>query len=189
MKKSVVAFLLSSALVSPLAMAQVNLPEGLQEFGLQGSLDLADDDYSFVSNISYGYFIMDDWEVGGVLEADLTEDSKTFQFGVFTEYNFTNYSQWVPYVGAAAQFASLNVSGGDLNINAGSDDAQNTGHNKINNSALNIKLSGGVKYFLNPQVAISAEVNYNISTEKVRLSKGKLKDSFTKIVFGTRFYF
>ena len=58
MKKSVVAFLLSSALVSPLAMAQVNLPEGLQEFGLQGSLDLADDDYSFVSNISYGYFIM-----------------------------------------------------------------------------------------------------------------------------------
>ncbi len=187
MNKSAVALLVSSLSLSFPAMADmVNLSEGTQEFGLQGSLDLDYvEDYLFILNTSYGYFIRDDWEVGGVIDANLTDKRRTFQLGAFTEYNFTNYSQWVPYVGAAAQFAGLNLSDGvslSDSVSVGSDD-------KKNKSALNIKLSGGVKYFINPQVAISAEVNYNISTEKITVTKDGLKDSFTRIVFGTRFYF
>lgn len=187
MNKSAVAVLVSSLCCSaPVWADEVNLMEGTQEFGLQGSLDLnVEEDYLLVLNTSYGYFIKDDWEVGGVINASLTDKTRTFQLGAFTEYNFTNYSQWVPFVGAAAQFASLDLSDGvSLNdvASVGSDDKKST-------SALNIKLSGGIKYFVNPQVAISAEVNYNIATDKITVTKDGLKDSFTRIVFGTRFYF
>lgn len=178
MKKNAVAIALAGLMFTPALWAGVDLPEGTQEFGLQGSLDLDYvDDYLFVLNTSYGYFIYDDWEIGAVLDVSMSDSNKQFQFGGFTEYNFTNTSNWVPYLGAAAQLANLSGDGGDLDF-----DVEDV-------TALNIKLSGGVKYFINPHVAISAEVNYNISTDDINVSKDGLEDSFTRFVFGTRFYF
>ncbi|MGR5061822.1 outer membrane beta-barrel protein [Photobacterium sp. DNB22_13_2] len=179
MKKHAVAIatLLALGAATP-ALAGVTLEQGTQEFGLQGSLDLDYvDDYLFVLNTSYGYFVRENWEVGGVLDVSMSDNNKQFQFGAFTEYNFTNTSNWVPYLGAAAQVANLSVSGDDADFDL--EDA----------TALNIKLSGGVKYFINPHVAISAEVNYNIATDDINVTKDGVEDSFTRFVFGTRFYF
>jgi len=176
-----VAVGLTLAMFSPLSFSAVELAEGTQEFGLQGSLDLDYvDDYLLVFNTSYGYFIYEDWELGGVLDGTLSENNKSFNIGVFTEYNFTNESNWVPYLGAAAQLATLSFDGGDLDgIDLDSEDI----------TALNIKFAGGIKYFINPRVAISAEVNYNIATDDISVTKDGLEDSFTRFIFGTRFYF
>ncbi len=178
MKKHAVAMAIIAVLGAPSALAAVTLEKGTQELALQGSLDLDYvDDYLFVLNTSYGYFIYDKWEVGGVLDINMSDSSKQFQFGGFTEYNFTNSSNWVPYVGAAIQLANLSGEDGDYDF-----DFEDV-------TAMNIKVSGGVKYFINPHVALSAEVNYNIATDDISVTKDGLEDSFTRFIFGTRFYF
>lgn len=180
MNKSTVALALLFAAYAPLSNA-IELEKGTQEFGLQGSLDLDYvDDYLFVLNASYGYFIYDKWQIGGVLDGSMSENNKSFNIGAFTEYNFTNTSDWVPYLGAAAQLATLSFDGGDFSdIDLDSEDV----------TALNIKLAAGLKYFINQHVAISAEVNYNISTDDISVTSDGLEDSFTRFVFGTRFYY
>lgn len=178
MNKNAVALVVIGTFFTPTLWASVTLPEGTQELALQGNLDLDYvDDYLFVLSTSYGYFIRENWEIGGVLDVNMSDKSQQFQFGGFTEYNFVNNSNWVPYLGAAAQVANLSGDDGDFDFDF--EDA----------TALNIKLSGGVKYFINPHVAISAEVNYNISTDDINVTKDEVKDSFTRFVFGTRFYF
>ena len=181
MNQKAAALGLTLTMFSPLCFSNVELIEGTQEFGLQGSIDFDYvDNYLLVFSSSYGYFIYDDWELGGVLDGNLSENNKNFNIGMFTEYNFTNKSSWVPYLGAAAQLATLSFDSGDLtDPNLDSEDI----------TALNIKLAGGVKYFINPHVAISAEVNYNIATDDINVTKDGLENSFTRFVFGTRFYF
>lgn len=178
MRKHAVAMAVITILSAPSALAEVTLEKGTQELALQGSLDLDYvDDYLFVLNTSYGYFIYDKWELGGVLDISMSDSAKQFQFGAFTEYNFTNSTNWVPYVGAAAQVANLSDVEGDFGL-----DFEDV-------TALNIKLAGGIKYFINPHVALSAEVNYNIATDDISVTKDGLEDSFTRFIFGTRFYF
>ncbi|PSW06626.1 outer membrane beta-barrel protein [Photobacterium lipolyticum] len=181
MNTKVVALALTLATFSPLSFSAVELKEGTQELGLQGSLDLDYvDEYLFVFNTSYGYFIYDDWELGGVFDGSLSEHNKSINIGAFTEYNFTNTTNWVPYLGAAAQLGTLNFDGGNFSgIDLDSEDI----------TALNIKFAGGVKYFINQYIAISAEVNYNIATDDISVTKDGLEDSFTRFVFGTRFYY
>lgn len=148
------------------------LSKGTNEIGIQGSIDLDYiDDYLFDFNGSYGYFILDNWEVGGELDMSLSDNTESYQFGAFTEYNFPMGSQWVPYVGAAAQYAYSEVLNQD-------------------GDAFNFQIASGIKYFINPRVAISAEVNYNMATESIYIDgEGSPKDNKTQILFGTRFYF
>jgi len=108
-------------------------------------------------------------------------DAISGKLGVFTEYNFVNSTNWVPYVGAATELAGLSYD----NNNGASGDLGESG----DSWALNIKLAAGVKYFINPNVALTAEANYNIATDDIDFSGDKAKDSLTNIVFGTRFYF
>ncbi|GAB6261982.1 opacity family porin [Photobacterium sp. CCB-ST2H9] len=178
MKQKALALLVSTMLASPAALA-VTLEKGTQEFGLQGSLDLDYiDDYLFILNTSYGYFLTNDWELGGVLDVNMSDSMKTFQIGMFTEYNFTNSTDWVPYLGAAAQVANLSANA-DEDVDFDIEDV----------TALNIKLAAGLKYFINQHVALSAEVNYNIATDDINVTKDGVEDSFTRFIFGTRFYF
>ncbi len=181
MKKTTLALGLVMASVSAFSQAAVLLDKGTQEMSLQGNLNLDySDDYQLILDSSYGYFIMDNWEVGGTLGMNMSEHNKRFDLGAFTEYNFTNSTDFVPYVGAAAQFANLDYKNGDK---------QDASWGDGNNSALNFKMALGLKYFVNPSIALSAEVNYNIATDDINVTKDGLEDSFTNIVFGTRFYF
>ncbi len=180
MKKTTLALGLVMASVSAFSQAAVLLDKGTQEMSIQGNLNLDySDDYQLILDSSYGYFIMDNWEVGGTLGMNMSEHNKRFDLGAFTEYNFTNSTDFVPYVGAAAQFANLDYKDG----NGDADWGDGT------NNALNFKMALGLKYFVNPSVALSAEVNYNIATDDINVTKDGLEDSFTNIVFGTRFYF
>ena len=183
MKKNVLGLLVACAVMTPIAaQASVQLPAGTQEIGIQGNTKLGSG-WELNLNGSYGKFIKDNWELGGTasVAAKDENDAISAKFGVFTEYNFVNSTNWVPYVGAATELAALNYNNKD-----GSD----ADFGKSDDSwALNLKLAAGLKYFINPNVALSAEVNYNIATDDIEFSSGKAKDSLTNIVFGTRFYF
>lgn len=90
------------------SQARENLIEGTQELALQGFVDFDYvDDYLVNLNTSYGYFVRKNWEVGGVFDVNARGVSKNFALGGFTEYNFSNSSNWTPYVGIAAQVATL----------------------------------------------------------------------------------
>ncbi|ELV7515936.1 outer membrane beta-barrel protein [Photobacterium damselae] len=183
MKKNALSLLVALAVIAPVAaQAAVQLPAGTQELGIQGNAKLGSG-WDLNLNGSYGTFVKDNWEVGGTasVRAQDANDAISGKLGVFTEYNFVNSTNWVPYVGAATELAALSYSedkgaSGDLGKDGDS-------------WALNIKLAAGVKYFINPNVALTAEANYNIATDDIDFSGDKAKDSLTNIVFGTRFYF
>ncbi|HIF9060716.1 TPA: outer membrane protein [Photobacterium damselae] len=188
MKKNALSLLVALAVIAPVAaQAAVQLPAGTQELGIQGNAKLGSG-WDLNLNGSYGTFVKDNWEVGGTatVRAQDKDDAISAQLGAFTEYNFVNSTNWVPYVGAAAEVGALSYD----NNNGGHIDGGDSGDN---NWALNVKLAAGVKYFINPNVAITSEINYNIATDDIFSSDGyssqKAKDSLTNIVFGTRFYF
>ncbi|KPA52312.1 hypothetical protein VT25_11785 [Photobacterium leiognathi subsp. mandapamensis] len=183
MKKNALGLLVALSVLAPVAaQAAVQLPEGTQEIGVYGKAKLGSGwDVNLTG--SYGYFVQDNWEVGGTtsIHAQDANDAFTGKIGVFTEYNFVNSTNWVPYVGAATQLAGLTYNEEDGSEgNIGKDGSS---------WALNVKLAAGVKYFINPNVALTGEVNYNIATDDIEFSGDKAKDSLTNIVFGTRFYF
>ncbi|PSV29063.1 hypothetical protein C9J44_16970 [Photobacterium sp. GB-27] len=179
MKKNALSLLVALSVLAPVAaQAAVQLPAGTQEIGVQGNAKLGSGWHADI-NGTYGTFVKDNWEVGGTatVRAQDANDELSGQLGVFTEYNFVNSTNWVPYVGAAAEVGGLSLS------NQGSD----------SNWGANAKFSAGVKYFINPNVAITSEVNYSIATDKIfssdSYSSEQAKNSLTNIVFGTRFYF
>ncbi|WP_318497423.1 outer membrane beta-barrel protein [Photobacterium leiognathi] len=183
MKKNALSLLVALSVLAPVAaQAAVQLPAGTQELGVQGNAKLGSG-WDLNLNGSYGTFVKDNWEVGGTasVRAQDKNDAISGKLGVFTEYNFVNSTNWVPYVGAATELAGLSydeVNGSDADLGKDGD-----------SWALNIKLAAGVKYFINPNVALTAEANYNIATDDIDFDGDKAKDSLTNIVFGTRFYF
>ena len=154
------------------------LQQGTQEFGLQGMVDFDYvDDYLVNLNTSYGYFIRDNWEIGGVLDVNASGSVKNFAFGGFTEYNFSNQSNWTPYVGLAAQVATLKLDDG---FKAKGQDA----------TAFQGTAKLGIKYFINQNVAISFEVNHAMATDDVNFQgESGVKKSLTRLLLGTRFYY
>lgn len=166
---------------SSFAAGSVNyLKQGKQEFRIQGLFDFdAEDSYSIDAEVKYGYFIVDNWELGANISTDLGKSYKSGNVGVFTEYNFTNSSYFVPYVGLATEL-----------VRATYDDRGNNLESKnFNATAVNIKSSLGVKYFISENVAVTTEVNYNVVTDHLKVSGGDAKDAYTKILIGTSFYF
>ncbi len=186
MKNKALRLLAALAVVAPVvSQAAVQLPAGTQELGVQGYAKLGSGWDVNVSG-SYGLFVRDNWEVGGTTNIQVQDlnDALSLRIGVFTEYNFVNTTNWVPYVGAATELGGLSMSNDGTQGNIGEEG---------DSWALNVKLAGGVKYFVNRNVALTAEVNYNIATDKIfsgnSYSTDAAKKSLTNIVFGTRFYF
>ncbi|MGL4614066.1 MAG: outer membrane beta-barrel protein [Shewanella sp.] len=177
---AIFALSLSMVTVNAFANSQHFLPEGTQEVNIQGLVDFdADDSYSIDLNSKYGYFVSDNWELGASVSTDLSKSFKSGGLGLFTEYNITNSTNFVPYIGIATELIRADYDNNEDNLDSES----------FNATAMNFKTSLGMKYFISSNVAVSAEVNYNISTDNFKVSGGDAKDSFTKFIIGTSFYF
>lgn len=144
-----------------------NLSAGVQEFGLSGNVDYADD-IAYNINLSYGYFFRDNWQVGFTTNVSGVESDATFGLGVFTEYNFVGESKWVPFVGGSLKWAKLN-----------SDTA-------FDADSISLGIDLGVKYFIRENIALSFSLGAEYAFDEV-FPGG---DDFNKnIRIGTRFYF
>lgn len=144
-----------------------NLSAGVQEFGLSGNVDYADD-IKYNLNLSYGYFFRDNWQVGFTTNVSGVESDASFGLGVFTEYNFVRDSKWVPFVGGSMKWAKLN-----------SDTA-------LDADSISLGIDLGVKYFIRENIALSFSLGADYAFDDVFPGS----DDFQKTVkIGTRFYF
>ncbi|QSR45185.1 outer membrane beta-barrel protein [Aeromonas dhakensis] len=174
------AFVLGIGTVSISHANENFLSVGTQEIGVQGSVDFNySDKYQVLLNTNYGYFIDDGWEIGGDMDVNATKSYKSAAVGIFTEYNLVNSSNLTPYIGVGTQLLTANYNDAENHSSTDSFDA----------TAMNFKLSTGVKYFVNKNVALTAEVNHNIATDDLHMSGGDPKHSLTKFLIGTKFYF
>ncbi|GHC65356.1 hypothetical protein [Roseibacillus persicicus] len=156
------------------------LAAGTQELGIGGSVDL-NDGVEWDLNFTYGWFIKDNWEVGFSVDwagedGDILRDSR---FGIFTEYNFSTGSKWVPYVGLGASYAS---SGDRFDP---TDPAGTIG------GVEGVAFSGelGIKYFIRSHMAVYGGVNFSWSPDDVFGVADEIGDNLTNIEIGMRFYF
>ncbi len=143
-----------------------NLSAGVQEFGLSGNLDFADD-LAYNLNVSYGHFFKDNWQIGFTASLQGENSDANIGLGLFTEYNFVRQSKWVPFVGFSAKWARL-------------------GSDSLDADSIALGLDLGVKYFIRENMALSFSIGSDFAFDDV-FPGG---DDFQKTVkIGTRFYF
>lgn len=171
MKKTSIALVLGFIALSFNAQAgsEQYLLEGTQELNVSGNLNFDTDNYNLTTR--YGYFVADDWEVGGDVTAGLSDETDTLDVSLFTQYNFTNSTDFVPYIGISA--GVLTAENGDTNLLQQDD------------SGFVFATQVGVKYFVTKNVALSAEFEQSWSDLEVQ----GLSDSFSEVHIGTSFYF
>lgn len=163
-----------------LNVADNSLPQlsrGTQELGLGGNLDL-NDGVAWDLNLTYGWFIQDNWQVGFAIDwagedSDLLQNSR---FGVFTEYNFSTGTKWVPYVGVGVAYAAT----GDRFV--GTEEI-------FGNDGFSFSGEIGMKYFIRSHMAVYAGVNFSWSPDDVFGVADEIGDNLTNVEIGLRFYF
>jgi hypothetical protein len=135
------------------------LAKGVQELGLSGRLNWEEDTvYAF--DVSYGYFLTQNWLLGGEAGISGVDGDNDYRAGLFLEYNFLTDTPWVPFIRGTA---------GYVHPNAGDDGGL-------------FDLDAGIKYFFRSNLAISASVGGGWTTSG--------DSSFEKQVnLGLRFYF
>ncbi|WP_421238392.1 outer membrane beta-barrel protein [Aeromonas enteropelogenes] len=151
------------------ASSEQYLSKSTQELNVSGNLNFDTDNYNVATR--YGYFVADDWEIGGDVNVGLSDETDTVDVSMFTQYNFTNSTDFVPYVGISA--GVLSADNGNSNLLQQDDDA----------FVFSTQL--GVKYFVTKNVALSAEFEQSWSNLEV----DGLSDSFSEVRIGTSFYF
>jgi opacity protein-like surface antigen len=138
-------FAAAAALVAGLATAsQAQTPvnpllptTGTREISLDGQIQIDPSSY-YNLNVGYGPFLNPNLQVGGSVGfSDGDNIDSQYNLGVFANYHFPNSSALLPYVGISVGLAH---SSGDSTFAYG--------------------VQGGVKYFLNTNVAAKAELQY-----------------------------
>lgn len=143
-----------------------DLSEGTQELGVFGNVDWSDD-ISYDLDVTYAWFLKDDWEFGLETGISGVESDANFSLGLFTEYNWTGESKWAPFVGTSLYWASLE------------DDL-------FDASSIAMGVDVGVKYFIRSNVALSFSIGADYAAEDVFPGGDDFNSSLD---IGTRFYF
>lgn len=169
----------SSAAVAQQQQVTPLLEQGTQELSISGNLELPEsDELDYDIDGSYGYFIRDGLEIGGRVGASDFGGQDRFEISGFAEYNFMRDSNLVPYVGGGIGLVTADF-GDDLVVGTPIDD----------DDGLVFDIEGGVKYFLQEYMAISAGIDFKLSTEDVFAAGEEIEDNLTSIKIGMRYYF
>ena len=178
---ALVALLGLSTLVVPTpdAFAQQGEPllkQGNKELGFSGNA-VIDSDSELNLDVTYGYFVRDAWEVGVTVGSSLKKDDFSLEGGLFTEYNFNHRGRWVPFVGASTRVGTVDLK----------DDRFNADENL---TSWVVGVSGGVKYFLRPHIAITGAVGFDYAFgDNFFGTVNDFADAAIDVNFGLRVYF
>ena len=140
------------------------LSAGTQELGISGSLNL-DNVTTYSLDLSYGYFVRDNWEIGVTGEMIGNNSNRDFNVGFFTEYNFATGSKWVPFVGGAVVWNDVGLG-------------------NIDDDGLAFRGTLGLKYFLRSHMAIAISTGFDWHPDNA--TDVDLAPNFD---IGMRFYF
>lgn len=183
MKKLIFAVVICFALVTNVALAYEvtpNLDQGTKQLALSGSYDGNHPlDYQLTIQGGFGYFVIDNLEVAGVLGWQSNDVVDYLEAGALVEYNFNFGSAFVPFVGIGALYTTLEFNDNIYN-DADSPDA----------SAWLGRVYAGGKYFVDDNVAIGLSFNYDYATEAIYGDQdGGFDDYNWKMLLGVQFYF
>ena len=146
--------LLAAAALAALSVQAGPLKQDTQELRLSGAFDPETSGGTlFRASAAYGYFVVDNLEIGGQLRFADDDLSTSFGLGPFVEYDFDNGSQVIPFVGASLEYGHGEV--GD-----------------ISSDALVLGGNGGVRFFLTENVAISGRFSLDLATDDIYAQDG-----------------
>lgn len=151
------------------------LESGAMELGLNAGLDFQSPHGDVAGQLDgrWGYFVMDNIELGGVVSLANSKDyghaGTGFGLGPYAELNFDlDIMPVMPYIGIQIKY------------NAG--DYWPHDH-------LNVEGAAGLKFFLIETTAIAAELYYDLASQKVYNNDDSLKSTDAGARLGLRFYF
>jgi hypothetical protein len=148
------------------------LSEGTKELTLSGGVDFdSAADTEVAVEVGYGYFIVDNLELGGVVGI-LDNDLVTlWEAGVLAEYNFDTGGSFIPYVGAGVLFAGSDPDQGDSN-----------------NGAVG-QFSAGSKLFITEAFAIDASLDFRVASDDIFVENdGEIEDTEWRVTWGVRYF-
>lgn len=147
-----------------------SLKEGTRELVVEGGLDPeAADGTAVALGVKYGVFIQDSVEVGVSGAYADSDDSTVYGAGVFGELNFDSGSSTVPFVGVDASYLNSDIGG-------------------VEDDAVEVTGSAGVKLFVAENVAISVQANYHWASEDIYVNDGDVEDTDIDVTVGMRFF-
>ena len=159
------------------AFAQENSPMlncGTQELGLSGYVDFDDHngDVELDISASYGYFVMDNFELGvgaGYVRQE-DGDVEFINVGIFAEYNFPVSNIAVPFIGVGLDYAYADIYHQD-------------------EDAVVLTPVVGVKWFITDYFAIDTRVFFNWASEDLYVNDNRIEDYNWGMTLGLRTYF
>ena len=168
------ALVLALAMCASVGFAQA-LDQDSMELGLGGIVDFEgiDGGVDYTLDVSYGYFILDDIEIGPMIGFASYGKLESFSIGIFGEYNIDFDSPVVPYVAMRLAYVSAknDYIGGD------------------NKNSVEFEPAAGLKFFIAENVAISGEFYYDIASDDVYYNDNKMKNNDYGLKFGVRSFF
>ncbi len=176
MKNAITIMILAALLPVPFAVATSTFPAGTREVLFEGSFTLENHKGSTRADIlaGYGYFPMDNIEVGAVASFRKTEwDSawginSIWGIGGFGEYNIETGGAWLPFAGMRLMVLDGNDS---------------------NDTAINATVMLGVKLMMTRSAALSIGAYYDIASKKIYIIDGKPDDTNLTGKAGFRVFF
>ena len=175
MRKALLAAAFACLLtVSAFAQAP-SLIAGTRELALSGALDTeGPSGTTYNIDVTYGYFIADNLEIGGGLAYAFAEgdpdDATTLGLRGLADYHFGGASAVVPYVGARVGWQSVEIGA-------------------IDEDAVTYGARGGIKYFIADNVGIDVAIQYLLASEDIFVNDGEVEDNDLSLQVGLRVLF
>lgn len=146
------------------------LEQDTMEIGLNGALDFENFNgkVETANQLSLGYFVINDIQVGGIANFACEGSDIGWGLGPYGEINFDLDSAVAPYIA--------------LRLTANFGDLYKSDH-------LLAEGAGGLKFFLSENVALAAELYYDLASKDIFNNNGREQSSDFGLHFGVRSYF
>lgn len=182
--------LLITATVAALAVSACGqmLSAGTSELKVEGGIDFKTPDGTLIDfGILYGMYFLDYVEGGVALHLTDSDSVKVWRLGVFGQYDFDLGTEFVPYLGAGLSWASYEVEYDDVEVMADGTPVRSREEEKDN--ALVLTGTGGVKFYIAENVALSGALVLEAATEKIFPDDDDFERTDARIELGMRFFF
>lgn len=157
------------------SVAAQMLSAGTSELKVDGLVDFQSADGSLLDiGVLYGVYLYDYVEAGVQVRLTDSDSFQMWRLGAFGQYDFDLGVELVPYVGAGLALGRYEV---DV---AGRSDSD---------TALILSGTGGAKFYLAENVAISGALVLELATEKVYPDDGDTSRTDARLELGMRFFF
>ncbi len=171
MRKLILALVIVATALAP--AHALFIAQGTSELGLSGIMDFETSAGTLAqASVSYGYFVQDALQLGGMIEVWNDDDITAWTLGPRVEQNFDLGIEMVPFLAASLRFAAIDGL-----------------PNSDSKNALILGGEAGLKFFLNEYLAVSGALKIDLATDDIYPSEKDYAQHDIRIEFGLRTFF